>query len=247
MSLALQKIKEPNRDFSKLLDFGIDIEIMSQPMSISTLSSETIYKIKAFWTWFQSYEDKLRAMEYDSQGFTLEKHLGRTIQLIEHFGKIDNDLSIEMLRTEDDSIMELQISANGIVDLFHLVEGVCDLAPVHPNWLITKYRQRTLRFNKLTLKDVTLDPSDVRVGINKDLNTGMFALTVFLNGYQEEQAKLFHHLGFLILDRALGEIDIATKVSKILFTDFTHESFDQSYSLAQLAIEFDSRYKTYCN
>ena len=68
-------------------------------------------------------------------------------------------------------------------------------------------------------------------------------ITVFIRGYQPEQHKAYGGITFLMLDQALGEYDVETKVGFIETKTFSAPSNLEKKPIAEVTKVFDDFWK----
>jgi hypothetical protein len=156
-----------------------------------------------FWTWFQKNEATLFDFERDQ-----EKTFDR---LAAEMRKVHPGLTFEFGPKKGNQ-REFVISAEGIRDVFPKVERLFDSAPSLSRWKVTKFRPRREPMD-LQYRGVSVKASSVFVLIGPDGSKA--GLTVIIPGYSTVNQKTYRGLGFLILDQALGEYDVATRVGYI--------------------------------
>ena len=62
---------------------------------------------------------------------------------------------------------------------------------------------------------------------------------VFLDGYKEDEKSTWGQIGYLLLDEALGEYDVETKVGAIVFQSRESKHFERAHPLRELPKDFD--------
>lgn len=206
---------------------------------VKHVGHDVLARIVEFWTWFVEHESRLREIKLDSSGAVSEANMGRIIELGEACTKIDDDLSLEIEEESDSPFRKLVISANGISDVFPVVEAVVDSSPALPHWLVVKYRQRQKVFHPLSLKGRTVKPEQVRFGVAHNKSTGEFGIYIFMPGYSPTEREIWQHIGFIFLDLALGEFDVATKVRCVEFEDERALPGVQRVTIEELPRVFD--------
>src|SRR3974390_2814013 len=156
-----------------------------------------------FWKWFQSNEDTL---------FNVEKNREQTFdKLGAEMHKLNPCLTFEFGPIEDGK-REFVISADGIKEAFPQVEALYAAAPSLPRWKFVKFRPRRKPM------DVNYDGISVRatsVTVQLVRNGQLADLTVFIPNYSEADRKAYMAIAFLLLDGALGEHDVETRVGQI--------------------------------
>jgi hypothetical protein len=156
-----------------------------------------------FWQWFQRNEADLFDFERDQEA-TFDRLAGE-------MHKVHPSLTFEF-GPKENGRREFVISADGIKDAFPKVESLYASAPVMERWKFVKFRPRREPFDieysgmsvKANTVSVLLEPDGQKVG-----------LTVFIPGYTQENHNTYAGIAFLLLDQALGEYDVETRVGFI--------------------------------
>ncbi|GEM_PF-307893 len=182
-----------------------------------------------FWKWFVKNEAALYAMEQPNEALFDE--------LSAKFEAINEDLAFEFSPVKGNGKKEFVVSAGGIKASFPAVEAVIDAAPKLERWEWVRYRPRRLPLNNISFGGIDVNVEDVRYVMGKDGNK--VGIILFMPGYSDEQHSLFGQIGYLLLDEALGEYTVATKVGFIQFQAPDTAYFDQSSPLPQLPGHFD--------
>jgi hypothetical protein len=180
-----------------------------------------------FWAWFQSNEDSL---------FHFERDQDRVFEMLRAaLGKVHPDLTFEFGPAEAGT-REFVISAGGIRTAFPAVESLHATAPVLPRWTFTKFRPRREPV-ALRLGDVEVGPNDIEVAIEADDDKA--GLAVFVRGFDDPEDERVQQIAFLMLDHAIGEYDMETKVGFIEVRPFEAASEYARHPLAALPHVFD--------
>lgn len=180
-----------------------------------------------FWTWFEKNQDMLFHFERDQER-TFDK-------LNAAMSKVHPDLTFEF-GPDDGGKREFVISADGLKDAFPAVESLYSSAPSLPRWTFIKFRPRRSGVT-IRVGDVKIERTDIEVAVEADGNRA--GLTVFVKGYDESQAQQFQHAAFIMLDHAIGEYDMETKVGFIDVQPFERESQFKRHGLDALPQMFD--------
>ena len=180
-----------------------------------------------FWAWFKKNQDMLYHFERDHQR-TFDK-------LNAAMSKVHPDLTFEFGQ-EENGKREFIISADGLKDAFPAVESLYASAPSLPRWTFIKFRPRRSAM-KIQMGEVKLESTDIEVAIEADGDKAGF--TVFVKGYDESQLQQYKHAAFIMLDHAIGEYDMETKVGFIEVQPFEKESQYKRYGLDVLPQMFD--------
>ena len=156
-----------------------------------------------FWKWFQSNEDAL---------FNFERNREQTFdKLAAEMHKLNPSLTFEFGPIEDGK-REFVISADGIKEAFPQVEAVYAAAPSLPRWKFVRFRPRRkpmdVNYGGVSVRAASVTVQLVRNGQVADV-------TVFISNYSEANRKAYMGTAFLLLDGALGEYDVETRVGEI--------------------------------
>ena len=68
-------------------------------------------------------------------------------------------------------------------------------------------------------------------------------ITVFIRGYQEDKSRIYGGITFLMLDQALGEYDVETKVGFIATKPFSAHSDLEKKPIKEVTKVFDDFWK----
>jgi hypothetical protein len=169
-------------------------------------------KYNEFWKWFEAHEHEIFHFERKQE-------------------KVFNKLASRLLRVHPDLVFEFSsvtegrreftVSAAGIQSAFSEVTALVQAAPSMPRWQIIAFRQRQ-------------DVPEIRCGdkaLNRDavffdyIPAGdKIHLLLFIPGLAQSSADGVTGLktiGYLLLDSAVGEYDVETKIDGIQFLDAT--------------------------
>jgi len=180
-----------------------------------------------FWAWFEKNQDMLFHFERDQER-TFDK-------LNAAMSKVHPDLTFEF-GPDQDGKREFVISADGLKDAFPAVESLHASAPSLPRWTFIEFRPRRSAMT-IQMGDVKLEPKDIEVAVEADGDKAGF--TVFVKGYDESQSQQYKHAAFIMLDQAIGEYDMETKVGFIEVKPFEQESEYKRHGLDDLPRMFD--------
>jgi hypothetical protein len=180
-----------------------------------------------FWKWFQKNEASLFSFEtnqevvFDRLATQMKKiHEALTFE----FGPVGNGKR------------EFVISADGIKEAFPAVERLYASAPKLDRWVFIKFRPRRTPLD-VQYSGVKVKADDVYCTVEPD--GGKAGITVFIRGYEAEQGKIYKGIAFLMLDQALGEYDVETKVGFIQVKPFSAESELEKKPIKELTKVFD--------
>jgi hypothetical protein len=187
--------------------------------------ADTTIPTKQFWRWFSENERELFDFETDR-----ERLFDR---LAAELGKVDPDLTFEL--GPKDAQREFVISAGGIKRAFPVVSALVAAAPRYQRWKIIGFRPRR-RPSAVELAGKRIDSKDVRFTLLDDGKTA--GIYLFIPGYSEKDAYM-KQIGYLLLDEALGEYDVESKLGliKMLAPETTTQG--ERHPLSELPALFD--------
>jgi hypothetical protein len=178
-----------------------------------------------FWNWFIQHESELFDFEHDRERIF--------DQLAIELQKVHPNLTFEFGPKE--AIREFVVSAGGIRRAFPAVISLADAAPKLVRWKVTAFRPRRSP-NIVEYRGKRVDPRDVRFSLLDDgRNPGVY---LFIPGFRENDADL-KQIGYLLLDEALGEYDVESRLGLIkMLSPETHTN-GHRYPLIELPTQFD--------
>jgi len=104
------------------------------------------------------------------------------------------------------------ISADGMKDVFRAVVSLSKSAPSLSRWKITAFRPRRSPIMPIEIGTSKIDPSELQFTLLHDgRNVG---IQIFIPGVQEGEL-VWQQIGYLMLDQALGEFDVETRLGLI--------------------------------
>ncbi len=187
--------------------------------------------IREFWTWFSNQESMLRNYDPVKGGYEPLQKLGEQLR------KVDPDLTFE-LGSANAERRELTISANGVRELIPVVEQLLDQKPQFDHWQIVGFRQRKqLEGGMLSVRDFHISPLEVDCVLKSSLRR--IDISLFAENYRPEDYYSWLEIAFLLLDAAIGEIDVATKVGEVTIIDKEKLSDTNAFPLTELPQRFD--------
>ena len=165
----------------------------------------------AFWQWFLSAEPRLRAAHGNGGMAELEAAVN---EIGDRLNRVHPELCFEYGRA-DDGIFELILSAGGIRSLFSAVSALKQAAPEVPGWRIIAFRPRKASCAQVQLGEAVLEPEGLWYRLTPDADQA--DLDLFVADLTPETLEGLGGAAFLMLDAALGEYDVATRIGAIDF------------------------------
>jgi hypothetical protein len=183
-----------------------------------------------FWHWFIQREAEL--FDFDA---ALETERERIFdQLASKLQKVHPDLAFEFGPPQ--AKREFVVSAGGINSAFPAVISLVDAAPPLARWQVTAFRPRRAHVNIVELAGKRVDPSEVQFSL---LDNGKTAgIYLFIPGFREEDVD-WKQIGYLMLDEALGEYDVESRLGLIEMFSPDQRTEGDRYPLAKLPALFD--------
>jgi hypothetical protein len=180
-----------------------------------------------FWRWFRKHDEELFRMR-SPQERIFTALVGRIL-------RVDRNLVFE-LGPEIDGRREFVLSAGGFKSAFPAVIALADAAPYLSRWTITRFRPRRAEITEVQFGGTAILPDAVVVAVLPGIP--YVDIIVFLGGDDMEE-KTRGQLGFLFLDQALGEFDVATYVGSVEFKPVSEPSPAPKIPLRAFIREFD--------
>jgi hypothetical protein len=183
---------------------------------------------ETFWNWFRGHEPAL---------FEFERDQGRVFaQLAAALRNVHPDLVFEFGPVEGGR-REFVVSAGGIKSAFPAVESLVECAPTLPRWRFTKFRPRRHVSGAFTLGPVHITTD--RVFVSYERANGLWHLVVHLPGFTPTPEQWYEQAGYLLLDQALGEYDVETKLGSISFSVAASPEAQGTIPIGKLAALID--------
>jgi hypothetical protein len=184
-----------------------------------------------FWNWFIHREPEL--FDFDATRKAEREAIFREIASQLH--KVDPDLTFE-IGPNGAPKREFIISAGGIKRAFPAVVSLAGAAPPLERWQVTAFRPRRSPTSAIEIGGKRVDPRDVQFSL---LDNGKMAgLYMFIPGFREDDIDL-KQIGYLLLDEALGEYDVETRLGLIKMLSPQMPMDGERHPLADLPALFD--------
>ena len=205
--------------------------------SSAPVNEEHPEQIPQFWNWFKANQAQLFKAEGSKHRVLAE--LGINLK------NIDQDLTFEMGR-EADGKREFDVSADGIPELFPLVKQVVAAAPKMEKWKVVAFRQRVspAQLKELAIRGEPAVGHGERIDIAvKDMRASLTRVgdkanvDVFLKNYSGKEGQ--QSMVLVMLQQAIGEYDLVTKVGDIRFASIEEDDKKNSVPFEQLGSALD--------
>ena len=156
---------------------------------------------KRFWEWFEDNASSLAAVKSGNDPI-LRK-------VIRELHRVHPNLDFEMGLSDNDWL-EFIVSANGIREVFPVVEQLVACAPVLPNWKILAFRQPKGSVPEILYENFLLKAEDVWFSYKHRMNK--VDLTIYIRDLSPGNKEQAIGASFILLDTMLGEYLVATGV-----------------------------------
>lgn len=179
-----------------------------------------------FWHWFVAHQDELFDFETDQERIFDE--------LSAQLNRVNPHLSFEFGPKTDQR--EFVISASGIREAFPATSSLVAAAPKMDRWIFTAFRPRRNPLNSIQIGESFVEPGDVEFSL---ISKGsLIGIQLFIPGFREDNTTL-KQIGYLMLDEALGEYDVETKIGPIKMLPPESPRTIQRYPFTELPSLFD--------
>jgi hypothetical protein len=187
-------------------------------------------RAKEFWKWVGSHEQEV-FFERDTERIFDAVH--------QQLRRVNEDLCFEFGPIENGR-REFTITAEGISSAFDAVRALVRNAPSAP-WNVRAFRQRQRPLLDVRVGEVDMKAEDVSFAWVQD--GGQIAIILYIPGMKHEPERLrmnFLQVGYLLLDAAVGEFDVTTRISGIEMKAPEEDPDYEKSPLLQLADLVDS-------
>ncbi len=159
---------------------------------------------RRFWEWFTRNEAALRRVEGGTEKILRE--LNRELE------RVATGLTYQFGPVEE-GLKEFAVSADGIRDRFTEVIELVSAAPTLPGWRILAFRPRAGTDAVIQMNDVKLPADSLWFTVEPDGDR--IGLTLFIPALEQSNHDTLAGATFILLDMALGEYDVETKLGWI--------------------------------
>lgn len=166
-------------------------------------SSKT--KEQEFWEWFSDNEDRL--FESNSVSDVIVYELSSRLK------KIHKGLTFEFSIIKEGK-RTFAISADGIMDAFPVVIKLYNEPKLLKKWIVVPFRGRVKDIDRaaINMGDISMNVSDIFfMLIQEDTRV---SLNICVKGIEDVTPQIINAI-YLILDSAIGEYDVETKLGRI--------------------------------
>lgn len=205
----------------------------NKALGVACMSIDTVED--KFWSWFKENENRLFCFEMNPKAIFTDL----TFQL----SNVNKDLTFELGPVLKNGKREFIISADGIKSAFPAVERLCTSIPVLEKWVIIKFRPRRNPINDLDYAGKKIKIDDVYYRFFRDKDPYKIGILLLFKEYVESEKELWGQIGLLLLDEALGEYDVETKIGSLSIESTASTYSNGALPLRELPDEFDRCFK----
>jgi hypothetical protein len=168
----------------------------------------TLDRERSFWRWFSRNAARI-AMAPPREVLASE-------EVHRELRRVDADLDFDLPGGLVGGDRQFVVTAAGKLEAFPAVERLVAAAPPIPGWRILAFQRRAPRSDRLviTSRSYTLDLDRVLYASRPEGDR--LAITLYLAGYERRTNEL-PAAALILLERLLGEVDLATQIGTIDF------------------------------
>jgi hypothetical protein len=157
-----------------------------------------------FWQWFEQHSNGLFAFETDRD------RVFRDLTAALH--KVHEGLTFEFGPVQNGK-REFIVSADGIRERFPAVQNLVAAAPAMSQWIVIPFRPPKAIASVIEYDGHRVGPEDV--WFRSEPDGDRIGLTLYVRGLTEENTRSVGGATFILLDSALGEFAVETRVGFI--------------------------------
>jgi hypothetical protein len=161
----------------------------------------------AFWRWFAAHQGEVAKVQKADEPVAN--------QLAAELHKVDPRLTFE-LGVDPKGPHELIVSAGGVQGAFPTVKRLVGAAPAIAGWKVIAFRPRKSTDFQIDLQDGThLGGGDLKFRVLPDGEPGLVDVAIYVKGMRGAGEESTRQSVYLLLDAALGEYDVETRLGQI--------------------------------
>lgn len=166
--------------------------------------------MRSFWNWFRGNGPALRTLTSEDDPLWIE--LGSRLSLLHP------DLTFELGApgepgSSEPGRREFVISAGGAREAFPAVRALTAAAPELPDWRVVPFRPRRELPPGVSVLGLALSPAQIRFELRPE--PGGMGIVLYIPGYEKDDHARYMAAAFVLLDTALGEVDVEMKLGSI--------------------------------
>ncbi len=198
-------------------------------MGFSIFNKES--KEEKFWNWFEKNQET-----YYSEIENLEIREEIFSELTKNLKKVNEDLVFEFSPIHENNVREFTISAEGMKELFPIVEKLIEKAPKLKNWKFNAFRQR------IPGDDFEIQYGDLKIGYSdiyyrSENDNGKLGIELNIKNFDDEAQT--QNAIYILLDGLIGEYDVTTKIGWIEWVKLNENEMENLKPIIELRNEID--------
>jgi hypothetical protein len=205
---------------------------LSYPLYLCILYSIMKEDIQKFWTWFVQNEQRFWNYDRDNSHDYLHE-----IQEQLAFASDSDEYTIALEFAEiSDTKKRLEISADGVKELFDAVIQIAEAAPELDNWEFVAFRQPALLPFSLNHNNMEFDTSKMFFLPYED-EEGELNLAIYgenFKTYREKNETDFYHYALITIDNVIGEYNCVMRVKGYDFLDTSETDDNDVHPIEEL-------------
>lgn len=194
-------------------------------------------EVSEFWDWFVINNERLN--QFDSNNVdAILLEIQNKLNFIGEGKEYGVALEISKL---NDGRTRLEISADGIEDLFDDIILLVDDSPSFQNWEIIAFRQPVATPFKLEFGNLVFNSDELVFAPYN--NEGRLHIDVYGNGFNNcESQNYLYHYGLTFIDNLIGEYNCVKLIDSYDFTDISNKTESKTYPIHSLQDFLDYYY-----
>lgn len=197
--------------------------------SLSGALPLTVVAMRSFWNWFRGNAPSLQTLSSEDDPLWSE--------LESRLSALHPDLTFE-LGSSDEERREFVISAGGSREAFPAVRALAAAAPDLPRWRVVPFRPRRAHLAGVSVFGLALSPEQVRFELQPE--PGGTGIVMYIPGYEKSDHARYVAAAFVLLDRALGEVDVEMKLGSVELRPLREGSGETAELFARLPASLDT-------
>ncbi len=190
-------------------------------------SEAAVAQPETVWTWFVEHHSELKSGS--------ELNMVAYEEMVTVFAKYHADVFPEVA-VNPEGAWDLVVSCGGVPTGKSAVERLADAAPTVQGWNVVAFRQPgPLDGWNIEMNKSTLSPTDVRVLVSTADGQGYVPVVMLIPGCDAMPGDTCLSLGYLMLDAALGELGVMTRIGFVEAREaVSPEEMERGLTLAEL-------------
>ena len=198
-------------------------------------------RIQQFWSWF--LENEKHFWNYNQEN--CDDYLSEILEHLDFASDSDEyGIALEFYKVSPEK-KRLEISADGVQELFDIIIQIANLSPKLENWDFVAFRQPLPAPFCLEFQNMKFDTTKMRFHPYQD-DLHELHIVVFgdnFEEYKENNEGQFFHYGLITIDNLIGEYNCVMKIKGYDFVDINQIGEHVVYPLNELPKYIEDYYK----